>query len=249
MTTSRQLLIAGSAALVAATTTAVVFGIRLPSESDAALQQMETLRQEVAALRRAVDGANSAKPKPPESARLNRVQRPSPDAGTHPSGSYLAEVEQRLASFAVRIAALETERPPHSTPPRSPADRAAARENAEALNERRIATLEGEFRRQPANARWASEMLPMLKQSVTMAAKSDPGIRADLLGVECRSIMCRMEVENRDLDSDQHFQLALMLETSRMFPNTISRRFVEADGRVRTVMFMRREVPRAARDR
>ena len=112
-----------------------------------------------------------------------------------------------------------------------------AREEAERLERRRVASIESSFRGEKEDARWSQGATSAVRTALTGA---DESLRSQVRSIECRSHSCRVEI-NADAGGQMAVDLPLVVDhLGQALPNVTAGQIDQGDGRQATVLYLSR---------
>jgi hypothetical protein len=115
----------------------------------------------------------------------------------------------------------------------------AARATAERTRQQQMAVLEANFRHEPIDQRWSSEAAG----AVQAALASDDMVQNLLLGLDCRSHTCRVELAEDDTGELAQALPLILMQLAPALPSGTAHYVDARDGGKAMVLYLSREVP------
>jgi hypothetical protein len=140
---------------------------------------------------------------------------------------------RRAQQRAATVAAPGREDAPASDPRTDP----AARAEAERERQKYVEVVETNFRQEAADPRWSFEA----EGSVQAALASDETVQNTLLGLECRSQTCRVELADDDTGELAEAMPLLLQQLGQTFPRATANYSDDGHGGKIMILYMSRE--------
>jgi hypothetical protein len=144
------------------------------------------------------------------------------------------EVADLRGELAQARAGADVERP---APARDPRHDPQARADAERADAERTAAIESAFRGEPVDAAWRSSTEPRVRAAL---ATGDAPLGEGLLGLECRSQTCRVEIASDDPAATARALPRMLMRLASTLPRATGGRVERQDGRPATVLYLSR---------
>jgi hypothetical protein len=200
------------------------------------------------------DSASKAKASVHEAATAKKIEGSPGVAGSNWTKETL---QQELTALRAEVALLRGEvsaanrqlhklgRLAWDMPPRREEDPAqdtrpdpATRADAELEGQSRMEKLEVTFRHEPADFGWSFEA----EEAVQEALARDDTVQHRLLGLECRSYTCRMELADDDTGALAHFLPEFLLQLAQTLPSGTAHHVDDGNGGKVMILYLSREV-------
>jgi hypothetical protein len=198
---------------------------------DTPQQEMATLRDEVALLRREVSAIAAA-----GSTRRAAMQQMDIAALRKEVSALQRQIREQWRAGTV-VARGRAESPAHDQGPDP-----AAHAEEECDRQAQMAVLEANFWQEPADHRWSAEAAGAVQQALT----SDGTIQTALRSLECRSHPCRLEMANDDTGELAKFLPVFLLQLAQTLPNVMANQVDDGNGSRSMILYMTSEANEAA---
>jgi hypothetical protein len=190
-------------------------------ELSAFRQDIDRMQAEVLALRERDDNASAR-----QQALMAELH------GLHEAVAELREHVRQTAS-SLEAASVSREETGATVPP--PADDTAGppqEQDPRALEQ--VARLETGFEEEPVDTSWAATTSELL----TQVLDREDFAYTSVFDMECRSTICRLDVQHADAEAAHQFELMFPMEVSEVFPKMIYDHQEGNDGQLSTVIYM-----------
>jgi hypothetical protein len=122
-------------------------------------------------------------------------------------------------------------------PAKDPRTDRAARAEAERERQQQMEVVEASFRREPADPRWSLEA----EGAVQEVLASDEIVQDTLLGLECRSQSCRVELADDDTGELAKVLPLLLQQLAQTLPSATANYVEDGHGGKTVILYMSRE--------